>query len=285
MGDTAGTPRTRVLAAALRGALAESGFTARQAARLLDKSHSTISQWQNGRRVPVPEDVSALLAILRVTGRRRHQILDLAKSASEPNWLAAGAGVSDRLAGILECERTTVEIFDWCPLIISGLVQTSEYANAVIGSNDTLSRAEISSRVNLRLDRRNQLVNRDGHPADHLLLVGEAALRQRIGGNDVLVEQLRHLVAVSREAGMTLQVVPLGDNWHPGLMGPFVIYNFAESPSIVSIEHHKSSVFLHENDDVMTYKRAAGEIRRAAISPEESTAFILDAIKQMEGKE
>ncbi|MEV5542738.1 helix-turn-helix transcriptional regulator [Saccharopolyspora shandongensis] len=283
MGDTAGTPRTRALAAALRGALADSGLTARQAGRLLDKSHSTISQWQTGKRVPVPDDVSALLAVLGVTGRRRKQILDLAHHASEPNWLASG--ISEHLSGVLECERTAVEIVDWCPLILSGLVQTYGYASAIIGDNDVLSRSEVESRVRLRLDRRSQLTQRDGHPVDHSVLVGECALHQRIGGATVLVEQLRQLLDLGDQPGTTIQVVPDGDAWHPGLMGPFVLYNFAESPSIVAIEHHRSSVFLYEDDDVLEYKRASAAIRRAAISPQDSSEFILDAIRKMEDRE
>jgi transcriptional regulator with XRE-family HTH domain len=84
VGDTAGTPRTRALASALRGAIAGSRLSVREAARLLDRSHTTISQWQTGKRVPTPDDVSALLAVLRVTGQRREHILELAHHASEP---------------------------------------------------------------------------------------------------------------------------------------------------------------------------------------------------------
>ncbi|PKW15726.1 helix-turn-helix domain-containing protein [Saccharopolyspora spinosa] len=283
VGDTAGTPRTRALAAALRGALTDSGLTARQAGRLLDKSHSTISQWQNGKRVPTTDDVSAFLAVLGVTGKRRRQVLDLARNARESNWLAGG--VSEQLAGIIECERTAVEIIDWCPLVVSGLLQIYDYASAIIGDNDGLSRAEVDSRVKLRLDRQTQLAERDGKPADYTVLIGEPALRQCIGGREVLLDQLRHVLAVTDWKGTTVQVVPTGGGWHPGLMGPFVIYGFVESPSIVAIENHRSSVFLYEDDDIVTYRRASAAIRRAALSPEESAAFIHNVITQVEDRE
>ncbi|WP_246155392.1 helix-turn-helix domain-containing protein [Saccharopolyspora hirsuta] len=282
VGDTAGTPRTRALAAALRSALDDSGLTARQVGRLLDKSHSTISQWQTGKRVPTTDDVSAFLAVLGVTGKRRRQVLDLARNARDSNWLAGG--VSEQLAGIIECERTAIEIVDWCPLVISGLLQTEAYARAIIGDNDALAPQEIDKRVALRLDRRNQLDQRDGQPVDHTVFIGEPALRQCIGGKDVLVEQLHRLVELNGKRGTTIQVVPTGGGWHPGLMGPFVIYGFKESPAIVAIENHKSSVFLYEDDDVVAYRRASASIRRNAISPEESSGFILDVIGQLEEK-
>lgn len=279
-GDTAGTPRTRALAAALRSALSESGRTARQAAHLLDKSHTTISQWQTGKRVPTADDVSALLAVLGVTGQRRQQILDLAHHASESNWLAAG--VSQHLDGILECERTAAEIVDWCPLVISGLFQTHDYADAIIGSDDALSRGEVESRVSLRVERRATLLNRESNPVDYQALIGECALRQAIGGDRVLLDQLRQLRTLADQKEITIQVVPIGAGWHPGLMGPFVIYNFADVPSIVALEHHQSSVFLYDDDDVTAYKRAAASVRRAALTPAGSLEFIADLVERME---
>ncbi|MEU5846137.1 helix-turn-helix domain-containing protein [Saccharopolyspora shandongensis] len=280
MGDTAGTPRTRALAAALRGALDDSDLTARQAGRLLDKSHSTISQWQTGKRVPTTDDVSAFLAVLGVTGKRRRQILDLARNARESNWLAGG--VSEQLAGIVECERTAIEIVDWCPLVISGLLQTYEYAKAIIGDDDALAPHVVETRVKLRLDRQGQLAQRDDRSVDHTVLIGEPALRQCIGGKAVLIEQLRRLVELNGKNGTTIQIVPTGGGWHPGLMGPFVIYGFEESPAIIAMENHRSSVFLYEDDDVVTYRRASAAIRRAAISPEDSSAFVLDVVRELE---
>ena len=65
-------------------------------------------------------------------------------------------------------------------------------------------------------------------------------------------------------------------------MGPFVIYNFAEVPSIVALEHHQSSVFLYDDGDVTAYKRAAASVRRAALTPGRSSEFIADLVERME---
>lgn len=286
--DTAGTPRTRALAAALRRERSLADIGVREAARRLDLSHTTISQWETGKRVPSPEDVSAFLAAIGVTGDRRDEVLELARNASDPNWLAAGLpGVSQQLAGVIQCERTAAEVIEWCPLVVPGLLQTVDYARAIIGADDTLTRAEIEARVNLRLDRRTALIeDRDGlPPAEYTALVGEWALRQRVGGTTVTVAQCRQLLTLADLSTVALQVVAIGDGWHPGLMGPFALYNFPDLPSIVHLEHHRSGAFLYDDADVTAYKIAAATVRRVAMDPADSRGFIIEVIKEMESQE
>lgn len=285
--DTAGTPRTRALAAALRRARTDADVGVREVARRLDMSHTTISQWETGKRVPNPEDVSAFLAAIGVTGRRRDDILELARNASDPNWLAAGLpGVSQQLAGAIQCERTSNEMVEWSPLFVPGLLQTADYARAIIGNDDTLSRSEVDNLVGLRLDRRAILAeDHDGlPPVEYTALIAEWALVQCIGGVEVAIRQCQELLTLSDKSHIDVRVVSGGEGWHPGLMGPFVLYNFPELPSIVHIEHHRSGVFLYDENDVTAYKLAAGAVRRVAASVTRSQDLIGEAMKELERK-
>jgi hypothetical protein len=69
---------------------------------------------------------------------------------------------------------------------------------------------------------------------------------------------------------------------HPGLAGPFVIYDFEAAPSIVLLEHHRTGAFVFEQDDVAAFTAAAGEIRRVAMSPDDSTELIAEIAQQLE---
>jgi hypothetical protein len=117
------------------------------------------------------------------------------------------------------------------------------------------------------------------------VFVGEWALRQRVGGSDVLAEQCRQLLKAAALPAITLQVVRIADGWHPGLQGPVVLYNFAEAPSIVHLEHHRSSAFLYDDPDVTAYKLAVPEIRRAAMDPDDSAAYITQMMSGLEKQE
>jgi hypothetical protein len=237
--------------------------------------------------VPSPEDVSAYLAAIGITGQQREEVIDLARNASEPNWLAAGLpGVSQQLAGVIQCERTALEIIEWSPLLAPGLLQTVDYARAIIGADDTLTRAEVDARVNLRMGRREILggARDDQPPVEYTVFIGEWALLQRVGGTRVATEQCRQLLALSELPTTTLQVVTIGEGWHPGLMGPFALYNFPDSPSIVHLEHHRSGAFLYDHADVTAYKLAAGDVRRVAMSVDDSREFIVEVLNKTEDK-
>lgn len=270
--DTAGTPRTRALASALRGVVDESPYGVRELARRMGISHTTLSQWINARRVPKVEDVATLLGAVEVTGDNRDRILDLARDASDPNWLTTGIpGVSHQLAGVMECERTATTITDWSPTLIPGLLQVGDYARAILGSGAG-SRAEVETRVTLRLGRRDVLTR--SKPARLVALIGEAAIRQRIGSPEVRAEQLRYVLKMIELETVTAQLVPIDAGWHAGLMGPFTLYEFEDAPAIVHLEHHRSGVFLYDEADVEAYKVAAAEVCAAAMSPEETAEFI-----------
>lgn len=243
--DTAGTPRTRALASALRRARTEANFGVREVSRRLGMSHTTISQWETGKRVPHPEDVAAMLAAIGLTGERREEILDLARGAADPNWIVAGVpGASTALAGVLECERTATEIIEWSPLVIPGLLQIPEYARAMFGGEDTMLPKEIDAAVKIRLDRRTILTGEreDLPPAEFIAMIGEWALRQKIGGAKVLAAQLCEILTLAANGLACVRVVPDRDKWHPGLAGPFIIYNFDDAQSIVHLESYRSSV-------------------------------------------
>lgn len=281
MGLTTATPRAGALAAAMREARERSGLGVRKLAGLLGVSHSTVVGWERGRHVPAVETVSAYLALVGVTGDERERILDLARGAAEPDWLAVGIpGIGSALAGVMECERTATRITDWSPMLIPGLLQTSDYARAVIGGGDNLPRHLVETRVTLRLGRRDVLTR--PKPAHLVALIGLPAIRQCIGGRDVMLGQLRYLLDISRLDTVTVRLVDVEGDWHPGLMGPFTVYDFPSAPSIVHLEHHRSGVFLSDRQDVEAYRAAIDTVTRVAMSPAESAQLIATRIADLQ---
>lgn len=123
-------------------------------------------------------------------------------------------------------------------------------------------------------------------PENNALLVqqlqdsGEPGLRQTIGGASVMARQLRRLL--DTPANVTVQVVPVGELWHPGVAGPFIRYEFAESSATVHIEPYRSSAFVYNEHDVADFTRAVETIRQeVAMSPEDSAELIADVSKEL----
>lgn len=273
------SPRVRALSAALKQARVDAGVGQRELARQLGIQHPTLSFWEKGSRIPKLEDVAAILAKLDITGDQKDRILDLARHASEPNWLTAGVpGVSPGLAGVLDCERTATSITDWSPLVLPGLLHTSDYARALLSAGLPMHEAE--PRVMMRMARRDVLTR--ARPVNLLALIHERALDEVIGSPAIQADQLRHVLAMAELPHVSVQVVRSGQGWHPGMAGPFLLFDFPDSPSIVHIEHHRSSAFLYDEKDVEDYRTATEIIRGVAMSPADSTKLIAGMITKLE---
>lgn len=271
-------PRARTLAGALRQAREahQPKISLNAHARNLGVSPSVVSYWETGRRIPSTEDVASFLTALGITGDQKDNILDLARGATEPDWLTVGVpGISHEFAGILECDRQATQITSWT-LVIPGMLQTSAYARAVFAATDPAAEAKVA----LRMSRRDALVRRN--PCHLTAIISELALRQVIGGTEVMLDQLRYLQQSADLATVTLQVVPIGEGWHPGLMGPFVLYGFPSAPSIVHLEHWSSAAFVYDAEDVATYQDAAVQLQQSAMSPAASLRLIADLTTEME---
>lgn len=275
------TPRARALAAAIREIRIRSGTSGRKLSAQLGLSHGAVSHWETGRRIPTVEDVAAFLAVSGVVGEEKDRVLDLARHAAEPNWLTVGMpGIPQQLAGAWECERAASAIVQWTPMIIPGLVQTPEYARAAATARG-LPVGEIEARVMVRTSRR-EVITRRNDPVVFEALIGEVALREVIGGTEVLAEQLRWLGEVAKRGNVTIRVVPLRVGWHPGFAGPFVLYDFPDAPPVVHFEHYSSGAFVPDADDVSAYRGAVDRLREVAMSPAASARKIGEIAKEME---
>lgn len=287
---TAGAPRARTLAAALRKAREATGKSVREFAKLLGMSHATVSKWENARLVPDIEQVVAYLQAAGVMGQARERVLQLVRGSNDPSWLASGlAGASQGLAGVLECERTATEIVEWAPLLVPGICQTRDTAYAILRHDEARSPKELDALVDVRIGRRRILTEtRDEEaklgPVEYTTLISENALYERPGGDRVAADQLRYLLTVAELPTVTMQVVRARDEWHPGLSGPFILYNFADADPIVHLEHLTSSAFLYDASDITKFKVATTVIRRRAMSPEESTGLIADVLNELENR-
>lgn len=272
-------PRTRALATLLREARETSGLSVRGLARKLGVAHTTVSRWETGYNVPTMADVATTLAFLGVRGAEREKILAVAQGATQPDWLATGMPGAVAGAAVSDMERTATGMTEWCPLVIPGLLQTADYARAILARSAYPGR-DVSTAVLVRLGRRDALTR--PRPLRLTAMVGEPALHGGIGGPTVMLDQLRHVLVMADLATVTLRMVPVSGEWHPGLTGPFIAYDFESDPSIILLEHHRASAFLYESGDVAAYLEAAEELGKIALSPEDTRAAIRETIRQRE---
>ena len=119
----------------------------------------------------------------------------------------------------VEHEERAATLRIWQLGVLSGLLQTEDYARAILAVEPGVTEDEISARLTARLARQAILTRVD--PPAAWFLVDEAALRRHVGPPDVMAAQLAHLAGVARLPNVTIQLVP--NIAHAGLLGGFAI--------------------------------------------------------------
>ncbi len=274
-------PKTRALGSTLRQVREDKGLLLRELAAMLELNIGVLSRWETGERTPKPEHVAKLLATLGVTGRRYDEIMTLAYRTEESQWLATTPPEQrQQMAAYIDWEQTATRIVEVSPLLIPGLLQTRDYIQALM-TTEGMPSDESARRVTARLGRTKVITKAD--PADLVVLIGEGALRQNIGGPSVMLGQLRHLLEMAARPNITLRVFPNDRGYHPGLDGVFTIIESARGASgcIVFVNARRSPLMLHEPDDLQAYKHAVDRVAGECLSPQASAKLVAHVANEL----
>jgi transcriptional regulator with XRE-family HTH domain len=247
-------------------------ITTTAAAEVIRATPSKISRLERGRTTAKQRDVADLLSLYGVTDpAEREELLEMARQTSAPGWWQQYGDVLPRwFESYIGLETAASVIRSYELQFVPGLLQTEEYARAVISiSNAHASAEEIAHRVNLRM-RRQELLTRPGAP-EMWAVLDEAALRRSPGGPEVMRAQLEHLLRVTELPNVTLQIVLFDTGPHAAAGGPFSILRFPEPdlPDVVYLEQLNSAVYLDQPDDVTSYQTIMDQL---CVQAETSTA-------------
>jgi hypothetical protein len=122
----------------------------------------------------------------------------------------------------------------WEMALVPGLLQTPDYARAVLSTRPNTSEDEVESLVAARLARQ-EVLSREDPPLVWALL-DEYVLHREVGGPQVMADQLAYLAEASRRPNMTIQVVPYSAGPHSGLLGSFAIAEVNGAPPVAYLE-------------------------------------------------
>ena len=272
--ESSGSVVRRILLGSQLRRLRESrGITREAAGYSIRASESKISRMELGRVSFKARDVEDLLTLYGVTDEaERGSLLGLAKEANVAGWWHS---YGDVLPGWfqtyvgLEGAASLIQIYE--VQFVHGLLQTEAYAHAVVSRGiPDAPRAEVDRRVALRLERQKVLVS-ERAPRFHAVL-DEAALRRPYGDRAVMQGQLRHLIEVSEQSNITLQVMPFSFGGHAGESGSFTMLRFPESDlsDIVYLEQLTSALYLDKREEVAQYERAMKRLQEDSPDPAES---------------
>jgi transcriptional regulator with XRE-family HTH domain len=222
----------RRLRSELRAERDRAGYTQEQVANEMDWSLSKVIRIEKGDVGISTNDLRALLQLYDVTDKDRvSTLVGLARSGRQRSWWHAYRDrLSPTFVRLIGYEAEAIRIIAVSGLLIPGLLQTEEYANALAGgSNPTaIDEEEVEFTTKIRMRRQAELfVNRQ--PSPHITaILDEGALRRVVGDVNVTLRQLDHLIQQAERSDIEISVVPFSAGAYPGMFGTFTILQFED---------------------------------------------------------
>ena len=268
------TIRARRLRRELRRLRERAGLTAESVAAQLGWHRSKMIRVELGHSRVTQHNVRDLLAIYQASEEEQETLATLSRQARLKGWWNAyGDVLPDDYVGF-EAEADSISTFE--SLYVPGLLQTEEYARAIIRAGRTTADPdEIDRRIAARSARK-ALLSRDVPPKLWIVL-DEAVIRRVVGGPTVMRAQVTRLIEACANPSIEIQVLPFAAGAHAAMGGPFTILDYADpvlDPTIVYVDNDATTVLLEEEEQVARHRLMFDHLRAKALDPDESGDFL-----------
>jgi len=172
-------------------------------------------------------------------------------------------------------ESEVVRLRDFQSMVLPGLLQTEDYARAVLRAAPSAGPADaIDVQVALRMER--QTILSQDEPPGLWVVLSESVLRVQVGGAKVMRGQFARLIEIAGQPNVTRQVLPFSTGAHVQPISPFTILEFADpaDPAVVYLEHLTGSLLLENAEEVARYSVVFDHLRAEALGTAQSAGLI-----------
>jgi transcriptional regulator with XRE-family HTH domain len=247
-------------------------------AAALGWSESKLSRIETAHTAITEADLDRLLTFYEVPADDRDRLRDLARRGrARAWWTPYRSSVPDPYDEFVALEAEAVWISEWESQVVPGLLQTDEYARAVIEVGaDVGDEAVIHRRLALRMARQAVLTREP--PPTLLMVLDEAVLHREVGGAAVLRRQLTKLATVGLRPGLEIRILPFSAGAHAGQAESFMVLEFGAGTRgpIVHSEGLIGGLFRVKPDEVEVYRDALADLRERSLSAEDSRTVIAE---------
>ncbi|WP_077801059.1 helix-turn-helix transcriptional regulator [Streptomyces sp. JHA26] len=239
------------------------GLTQAEFGAAIKYGEETVSCVERGRRIPRPEYLDAADEVLGAGGK----IAAMKKDVAEVRY-------PKKVRDLKNLEAEATELCAYNNSVVHGLLQTEEYARAVLSARrPPFTADQLEQQVSARVARQ-EIVGDTTAQAVFSFVQCESTLRRPIGGKMVMRGQLERLLEVCAFRNVDLQVLPLNREENSGLDGSFRLLRLRDGTTVGHVEVAHISRVIAEPKEVQLLDIQYGIIRAQALSPRESMALI-----------
>jgi transcriptional regulator with XRE-family HTH domain len=278
------TVRRMLVGARLRRLREEKGISRTDAGYTIRASESKMSRLELGRVTFKERDVSDLLMFYGVTDpAEREAVLALVQEANRPGWWREYEDVMPGwFQNYIGLEEAASGIRAYETHFVPGLLQTEDYARAVLGAAIPPPKPrDLDRGVALRTARQQVLSRPD--PLTFWAILDETAVRRQVGSGKVHRAQIEHLLEVSHAPNVALQILPLRSGSHAAGGGAFSILRFADPdlPDVVYVEQLVSALYIDKVEHVERYVEVMHRLSVEGLTPEATRDLLSEVLSDV----
>ncbi|MFE5395585.1 helix-turn-helix domain-containing protein [Streptomyces sp. NPDC056568] len=270
----------------LRKARQAAGLTQREVAGAMEWSPAKLIRIEAGEVGISVNDLRSLLAHYGVDDQERTgQLLDMARGSRKMPFTEYRDLYDKEFLQFLALEQAAWITRQYGPLVIPGTLQTEEYMRAVMrvfspeATEDVIDRA-----VEGRLARQEVLEHTQERELYYVL--DESVLRRVCGGRAVMRRQLEHIAELAARPGITIKILPFSSGAHPGILGPFTIFEFpaGDMENTLFVEDSRGNTFpANSTEETRRYLERFWELEELSIAEDVGTLLRRLAARLEEG--
>ncbi|MFD4643585.1 helix-turn-helix transcriptional regulator [Lentzea sp. NPDC058436] len=273
------------LLAELKQTRDELGLSQQTVADAMDWSVSKLIRIEKGENKISVTDVQALLFHYGVRDNDRvAELVGMTRAIrqSKSAWMEKYRGsFSEQFAKFVELETAAVRIRQSQLNVVSGLLQTPDYAHALVksyGNPDTV----VERGVEIRMHRQ-AVLDPDG--PDISIILDESVLHRVIGNEGVLRRQLLRIREVAALDHVAVQILPFAAGIHPAMKGSFSILEFSEGEEdfALLLEHPGRDELMTSGPELKEFLNYFIQLEDFALPAEETSKVIDRRLKELGG--
>jgi DNA-binding XRE family transcriptional regulator len=264
----------RELGGMLRRVRQKAGLSGDALAHELGWSPATVSRMENGRRPSTTTDVIQYAVMCGAPRSEVEPIVEFTRMAEhQEGYYMSDKRIDGSLQSLIFHESLAVHSIIYEPQVIHGLLQTPDYARTLVtGINSDADEDRLAGAVRTRMERRRILSLPD--PARFTFFIHEHALRLRVRSDQVMHEQLLHLVLTAAMDHVTLRVVPSAAGERSAVGGAFRLMEFREHRPMVYLDNlGGGGLILDDPGYVRRYRELVPVLADVALDEGQSREF------------
>lgn len=251
----------------------------------MDWSLSKIIRIETGAVGVSTNDLKALLRLYEIRDSdRTDELVELARASRQSSWWSKyREDISSQFLQFIEYEEAASVLRIYEPLVLPGLLQTQEYAYAIIrelAEADT-PEALVQTRTEIRLTRQRLL--EQPSPPTLICVIDESAIQRMVGERSIASSQIDRLITLAARPNVTIEIVPFSAGLHRGMLESFIVLEFPdpEDSDVLFIETSRDMIVSHdEAGEISGYLEVFEHLRSISLGPDASLAYLENLAKR-----